>query len=232
MKFQRNRRFLKSAAGAAAIASIGTLSLGGTWALFSAQQTSGDNSFAAGTVTVGPGASSSVVCNVTGMVPGDSSNGFGSLSSALAPCTYRVKYTGSASAYLAVDIQVLAPSTSLPSSAALYDSSATGLQLLVTSGTGVDKLTYLNGTTYRLVDGSNATVAAGSTVSNLLLSTSAAATDDEHEFDVNYALPTLAGNGLQGGSATLKLTFRAVQAGNQSSAGCSAGRQCNTIVWS
>ena len=232
MKFHRNRRFLRTAAAAAAVASIGTLTLGGTWALFSAQQSSGNNSFSAGTVTVGPGSSSSVTCNVTGMVPGDSSSAFGSLSSTLAPCAYRVKYTGSASAYLAVDVEVVAPSAALPSTAALYDSSATGLQLLVTSGAGAGKVTYMNGTTYRLVDGSNATVTAGSTVNNLLLSTLAAATNDEHTFDVNYALPTLAGNGLQGGSATLRLTFHAVQAGNQSSAGCSAGRQCNTIVWS
>ncbi|MEY4031135.1 MAG: hypothetical protein RL573_46, partial [Actinomycetota bacterium] len=39
-------------------------------------------------------------------------------------------------------------------------------------------------------------------------------------------------NSLQGGTASITLTFHAVQAANQSVGSCVAGQQCSTIVWS
>lgn len=228
MKLINNTKFLNSIAGLAAIAAVGTVTIGGAWALFSANESSANNSFAAGTVTVGEGSTASTTCNVTGMMPGDSSAGFGSLNQQLSACAYRVKYTGSASAYLAVDIAIAAPSAALPSSAALYDASTTGLQVQVANGS----TNFMNGTTYKVVDGTNTAVAAGTPVTNLLLSTTPAATDDEFTFDIRYALPTLAPNSLQGGSATVTLTFHAVQSANQSVSGCTAGRQCNALAWS
>lgn len=221
-------RVLNIVASLAAIAAMGTLTIGGAWALFSASETSASNSFVAGTVTVGDGSTASTTCDVTGMMPGDSSAGFGSLNEQLSACAYRVKYTGSAAAYLAVDIAVVAPSAALPSSPGLYDSSATGLQVHVSDGTS----TFMNGTTFKVLSGADTTVAAGTPVTNLLVSTTPAVTDDEFTFDIRYALPTLAPNALQGGSATVTLTFHAVQSANQSSSGCTAGQQCNTITWS
>lgn len=228
MKRTTNAKLLNVIAGLCAIAAVGTISIGGAWALFSAQESSGNNSFVAGTVTVGAGTSASTTCDVTTMMPGDSSEGFGSLSQALSACAYRVKYTGSASAYLAVDIAIAAPSAALPSSAALYTSSATGLQVQVAHGT----TNFMAGTKYKVGDGTETTVSAGTPVTNLLLSTTPAVTDDEFTFDIRYALPTLAPNELQGGSATVTLTFHAVQSANQSASGCTAGQQCNVLTWS
>ncbi|MBM3638955.1 MAG: hypothetical protein FJW98_05910 [Actinobacteria bacterium] len=51
-------------------------------------------------------------------------------------------------------------------------------------------------------------------------------------FNVNYLLPTLAPNALQGGTTSVALTFHAVQSANQPIGSCVAGRQCNSITWS
>lgn len=204
----------------AAIVAAGSLTLGVTMALFSATSTGDTNTFTSGTVEVGPNGASTT-CAVTNMVPGDSSGNWGSGSASLTPCNWKVKYTGSAPAYLAVDILVTAGSTPL------YTGTASGLQLRV----GAGGVTFMDGTSYTKMDGTTATVAAGSAVTNLLLSTSPAATNEAVQFDVNYLLPTAAPNALQGGGATVTLTFHAVQAGNQSTGSCVAGRQCTALVW-
>ena len=210
-----------SMAAVTAIVAAGSLTLGVTMALFSATTTSNTNSFASGTVEVGPNGASTT-CAVTGMVPGDSSTSWGSGSATLTPCNYKVKYTGSAPAYLGVDILVTAGST------VLYNGASTGLQLRVDS-TGA---TFMNGTTYKAMDGSNTSVVAGTSVTNLLVSSTPAAQNDTVQFDVNYALPLAAPNSLQGGSATVTLTFHAVQSANQSIGSCVAGRQCTALTWS
>ena len=157
------------------------------------------------------------------MVPGDSSTGYGTGSQALSQCNYKVKYTGSASAWLAVDIAVNAGSTPL------YTATSDGLQLLVKT-TG--DVTLMNNLTYKNPAGNDTTLAAGAVASNLLISTSPAVTDDAFQFNIDYLLPLLASNATQGGSASVTLTFHAVQSGNQPILSCVAGRQCNTITWS
>lgn len=216
------KRVLMGLGVAAAIAAAGALVIGTTNALYSATESSASNTFNSGTVTVGLG-STSTTCAITNMVPGDSSTGYGTGSQALTQCNYKVKYTGSASAWLAVDIAVNAGSTPL------YTATADGLQLLVKTGTG---LTLMNNTTFKNPAGSDTTLAAGSTASNLLLSTSPAVADDTFQFNIDYLLPLLSPNSTQGGSASITLTFHAVQSGNQPILACVAGRQCNTITWS
>lgn len=209
-----------SLAAITAILAAGSLTLGVTMALFSATTTSDTSTFASGTVEVGPDGASAT-CAVTGMAPGDSSTNWGSGSASLAPCNYKVKYTGSEPAYLAVDILVGAGSTPL------YTATSSGLQLKV----GAGAVTFMNGTSYTQMGGASATVAAGTAVTNLLLSTTAAQTNDAVQFDVNYLLPTLAPNSLQGATASITLTFHAVQAANQSTGTCVAGRQCTALTW-
>ena len=216
------KRVLMGLGVAAAIAAAGALVIGTTNALYSATESSASNTFNSGTVTVGLG-STSTTCAITNMVPGDSSTGYGTGSQALTQCNYKVKYTGSASAWLAVDISVNAGSTPL------YTATADGLQLLVKTGTG---LALMNNTTFKNPAGSDTTLAAGSTASNLLLSTSPAVADDTFQFNIDYLLPLLSPNSTQGGSASITLTFHAVQSGNQPILACVAGRQCNTITWS
>lgn len=219
----RTTRFASSLGSVAlAFAAVSALAVGATMALFSATETSGTNTFAAGTVSVGLG-STSTTCTVTNMMPGDSSANYGSGSASLTPCDYRVKYTGSGAAWLAVDVAVTAGSP------ALYTATSGGLQLRIGVNGGAS---MVSGTTFKTQGGADTTLTAGSTVTNLLVSSVPATTDDLVNFDIDYLLPLLAPNALQGGTATVTLTFHAVQSSNQPIGGCVAGRQCSDITWS
>ncbi len=219
----RTTRFASSLGSVAlAFAAVSALAVGATMALFSATQTSGSNTFAAGTVSVGLG-STSTTCTVTNMMPGDSSANYGSGSASLTPCDYRVKYTGSGAAWLAVDVAVTAGSP------ALFTATSSGLQLKIGVNGGAS---MVSGTTFKTQAGANTTLTAGSPVSNLLVSSVPATTNDLVTFDIDYLLPLIAPNALQGGTTTVTLTFHAVQSSNQPIGGCVAGRQCSDITWS
>ncbi len=215
----------------AGVASVASLTIGATLALFSATETSSSNSFSAGTVSVGLGAASTT-CNIVEMMPGDSSTQYsaGPIVNAVQVngsqnklrCTYNVKYTGSADAYLAVDFALANGST------ALYTGSENGLQIVLKDATR----TYVSNTSFTSLAGTSTTVAAGTPVTNLLINDVPASTDTLVSFTVDYSLPIGAPNLLQGGSASVVLTFHAVQAVNQSLGTCVAGRQCNTLNWS
>jgi spore coat-associated protein N len=225
MRTSMKRRLALGAAAATTVGAVATLVAGFTFGLFSATESSGANTFTAGTVTVGAGSPASVTCTISNMVPGDSSSGASAGSKSDTPCTYNVKYTGSASAWLAVDVAVSNGST------VLYDGTATGLQLYLKDGSS----TYVNGTTFAQQGGTSASLPTGTT-SNLLVSTSPAATNTAVNLSLDYALPAAAGNGYQGGSTTVTLTFHAVQSGNNAlPSGCAAGQQCNAgsgFAWS
>jgi predicted ribosomally synthesized peptide with SipW-like signal peptide len=220
------RRLALGAAAVTAVGAVAALVAGFTFGLFSATESSGANTFTAGTVSVGTGSPASVTCTVTNMVPGDSSAGAATGSKSDSTCTYNVKYTGSANAWLAVDVAVSNGST------ALYDGTANGLQLYLKDGAPT---TYLNGTSYTQQGGGSAALPVGTT-SNLLVSTTAATTGTAVNFSLDYLLPSSAGNSYQGGSATVTLTFHAVQSGNNALPGtCAAGQQCNaggSFAWS
>ena len=222
-KFTRFRSMHRVASrrmgGLLMVVAVGAMALG-TSALFSATESNDPDSFTAGTVTVGLGAAGTT-CNLAGMAPGDSSTGFGSGSASRTPCTYNVKYTGSLPAYVAVDVKVLNGSTSL------FTSDPSGLQFKIGASGGVS---IVDGTQYTNAAGTATSIVAGTSVDNVLVKTSPATTGDEFTFTVDYALPTAAPNALQGGSATVQLTFHAVQSANQTTS-CVAGRQCSTIVW-
>ena len=221
MKTSTARFSMGIGGGLLAIAAMGTLVIGSTLALFSASETSGANAFASGTVTVGLGDTSSVVCNVSGMAPGDSSKAAATGSKTLDSCSYNVKYTGSSTAWLAVNVAVATTGTNL------YTAGANGLQFYVAAGS----TKIMNGTTYKILDGTDTNVVSGSTVEHILISKTAATTNTAVSFDIDYLLPLLAPNALQGGNTTITLTFRAVQSANQPIGVCEAGRQCNTITW-
>src|SRR5437868_3763208 len=135
MRTSMKRRLALGAAAANTVGAVATLVVGFTFGLFSATQSSGANTFTAGTVTVGAGTPASVTCTISSMVPGDSSSGASAGSKAGTPCSYNVKYTGSASAWLAVDVAVSNGGT------VLYDGTATGLQLYLAGGS----TSYVNG---------------------------------------------------------------------------------------
>jgi spore coat-associated protein N len=232
MRMSVKKRIALGAGVAATLAAVGTLVAGLTFGLFSASGSSSSNSFTAGTVTVGTGTPASVTCNLTNIVPGDSSSGAPIGNKAGTPCTYNVKYTGSVSAWLAVDVTIGNGST------ALYDGTATGLQLYMKDGTPTTYLTSTAptaGTTFTKQGGTVQSLPTGAT-SNLLVSTTAATTNTAVNFTLDYAVPVASGNSYQGGSATVTLTFHAVQSSNNAlPAGCAAGQQCNAgsgFAWS
>ena len=236
MNKSAKKRLAIIGAAAATIGAAGTLAGGLTFGLFSASGSSGSNTFTSGTVSIGTGTGTSVTCNITNMVPGDSSSGAPIGGRADTPCTYNVNYTGTASAYLAVDVAV-----NNVGSPALYDGSATGLQLYLTDGSSTTYLTSTaptGGTTFTAegTPGAPASLLPSVPAANLLVSPVATTTTTAVSFTLNYAVPIATGNTYQGGSATVKLTFHAVQASNQVIPGdCAAGHQCNgtaTFVWS
>lgn len=203
------------------LAAVGTLTLGTTAALFSDSEAGASNTFTAGSVTVAPGSTPSVVCNVADMMPGDSSTGYDVGSDDKTPCTFTVEYTGSSPAWLGVDVSVQGGTPSL------FSGTATGLQFKIASGS----VNIVDGVSYKNAAGVSTTVVPGTPVERILVSGAPAAQGDDVTFDIDYLLPLLADNSLQGGSSTLVLTFRAVQSANQPLGSCIAGRQCTSIVW-
>ncbi len=226
------RRLALAGAATAIIGSAATLVAGFTFGLFSASEASGANTFTAGTVSVGLGTPASVTCTITNMVPGDSSAGAPIGSKAQTTCTYNVKYTGSVTAWLAVDVNVTNGGT------ALYDGTATGLQLYLKDATPTTYVTSTAptaGTTFTQQGGTSASLPTGPTA-NLLVSSTAAAANTAVSYLLDYALPIASGNVYQAGSTTVTLTFHAVQAGNNPLPGaCASGQQCNAgggFAWS
>lgn len=217
-----NKSMFSIGGGLLALAAAGALTIGATMSLFSASASSSANSFATGTVAIGLGDSASVTCNVTEMSPGDSSTGSATGSKTLDACTYNVKYTGSLPAWLAVDVAVNSTGTNL------YTAGATGLQFYVKNGS----TSVIDGVNYKTVGGTNTPVTSGVAVQNVLLNDTPVQGPNARSFDINYLLPLLAANALQGGSTSIQLTFHAVQSANQPIGSCVAGRQCNTITWS
>ena len=164
MKRAVKRRLALAGAIVATLGAVGTLVGGFSFGLFSSTGTSGANTFTAGTVTVGAGTPASVTCTIASMLPGDSSAGAPIGGKADTTCTYNVKYTGSASAWLGVDVTVTNGST------ALYDGSATG----VTSGLSASSSSSGNSFAASTVTLDNSSV-ANCPVSGLLPNGSAAA---------------------------------------------------------
>lgn len=207
--------------GLAAIGAVGVLTLGATLSLFSDSDTSATNTFVAGTVQVGPNGASTT-CTVGQIMPGDSSSSFGSGSQAMTPCTYNVVYTGTAAAWLAVDVLINGAAPNL------FTGSSSGLQYRVRAD-GVTSI--VNGTTFANASGTATSIVSGTAVTNILVNDTPAITNDTLQFDIDYLLPLLAPNTLQGGTAEITLTFHAVQSANQPIGSCQAGRQCLDITW-
>jgi hypothetical protein len=218
------RRLALAAAAMATLGAAGGLLGSSSLALFSGTEAGSGNTFTAGTVTVGLGTGTSVTCTVSNMNPGDSSAGAPIGSKADSSCVWYVKYTGNVSAWLGVDVNITNGST------ALYDGTANGLQLYLKDANSTTYLTSTAptaGTTYKNSGGTATSLPTGTTA-DLLVSTTAATSGTAATFTLDYALPIASGNTYQGGSATVTLTFHAVQSTDQTlpSACTYAGYQC------
>lgn len=222
MKINMKKSVVTTLAVLSAFAALGVVSVGATNAIFGGTKTGSTDTFAAGTVSVGAGTPTTVNCAVATMMPGDSSAGFGSGSAALTKCSYKVKYTGTSGAWLAVDAAITGGTPSL------FTGMETGLQFKV-SVNGATAM--INGTTYKTIAGVDTAIVAGTPVTNLLVSTTQAAIDSEYSIDIEYALPLAAPNSLQGGTASVALTFKAAQSANNPIGACVANQQCSTVTW-
>lgn len=168
---------------------LGALVAGTSYAFFSSTATSQDNTFTAGTMSL---TDSADTCTIGPMQPGDSHS-----------CTYQVTYNsndGNLNAWIGLDVAttgtagpVVTPNGSQSSygGTPLWSANdANGLQLSVTDS-------YNN--TFHL----NAT--------DQVVGSSAVAPGWTDTFTVTGSLPDSAGNGYEGGSATVSLTAHAVQ---------------------
>lgn len=231
MKKVRLRKAAFAMGVAASVAALITFALGTTTALFSDSEAGADNTFNSGTVTVAPGSSASAVCTITELMPGDSSTNFvgagalGNGNNELTPCDFKVKYTGSASAWLAVDVVITGGTTTL------YTGTDGGFQSLIGVDNGVNIVNVVNGITYKNAAGVDTTLSSGVAATDILVNATPAVTNEAFTFDIDYALPIAAANALQGGSVTVKLTFHAVQSANQPINGCVEGQRCTGITW-
>jgi signal peptidase I len=208
--------------GIAVVAASGTL-VGTTLGLFTSTPGAEANTFSAGTVVLAGNAAGA--CNVTGLMPGDSP----------AACTFVATYTGTASAYLGLDvlIQTQAGSGGGP----LYTPPAvnTALTVAITDNQGTP-VTY---TVPTVATACPVGAPGGSTcyaLNNQLVRTTPFAATTAVTFSTAVTLPLAAGNSTQGAAAQVILTAHAVQSKNQTlPVGCTAGAVCapnGSFSWS
>jgi len=223
------KRLLLGAGVLGTVGAVATLAAGVTFGLFSA--TTGPttaSTFAAGTVSLTSDATGH--CTVSKMVPGDATAGWVAENTTGAvntdntasevACTLAVTYTGSAKAYLGVDLAITGTGNG---GNGLYDSTPTGLQFYIHDTSGA---TYANGDPFVAVGGS-------ASASNLLVSTTPFATGGIDTITVDYFLPNGAGNSYQSATSSLTMTVHAVQSSHNPEGGTVSlqGAPTTDISW-
>lgn len=163
---------------------------------------------------------------MTDMAPGDSP----------AACTLGLTYSGSLSAYLAVDVLVETQAGS--GGTTLYDpGGSNGLAVTITDNQGTPVTYTMPTTSTTCPEGAP----GGSTcyeLDNELLGTSAYTSGTSDTMSTSVSLPLAAGNGFQGGAAQVILTGHAVQSKNNAlacTATPTAGKSCTpsgSFAWS
>ena len=204
------RKLLLTAGGVATIGAVTSLVSGVTFGLFSSSQTSGGDSFTAGTVTLTN--SAEVDCTISGLMPGDASTGWSSPGSDPA-CTLTAAYAGN-SAYEAIDITVATKAGS--GGAALFGDNSTGLNIRVTDNQGTPVTYSVPTLEAKTGTGCPTGYTTGYTcysMSNEILA-AAGATVASDKFTVQYSLPSATDNTYQGGVAVVVLNVHAVQTAN------------------
>jgi hypothetical protein len=200
--------------GTAAVVTAGAAAVGTTLGLFTSTPAAGSNGFTAGTVALASNAGGA--CNVSGLMPGDTP----------APCTYVATYTGSASAYLGLDVLIQTQAGS--GGGLLYNPPASNNALTVAvTDDQATPVTYTVPTATVTCPG---TAPAGSTcyqLTNLLVRTTPVTTSTAVTFSTAVTLPLAAGNSTQGAAAQIILTAHAVQSKNQTlPVACTVGAVC------
>jgi len=188
--------------------------------------------------------------------PGDASPDFGSAGSLSgSACSFPFTYTGSVPAYLGLDVSYTSTPGPQPGAVGLYNPTdpANSLELQVTDGNAQtlkdSETDILSGDTTDASDyntytsgspGTFALTQLGSTgVKDILLKAPSGGpiypflTNGADTLYVDWKLPSTAGNAYQGSKVTLTFTVHAVQAANNSAAGCWEDAVCSTpLSWS
>ena len=213
------RRFILRAIVAVAVIAVLLGAVQVVLARFAATRSSTTSSFSSGTVTLTSNASGA--CAVTGMLPGATPS----------PCTLTATYSGSAPAYMALD--VLIETQAGNGGTALYNpsDSAHDLQVAISSSNP----TVAAYTVPTVATTCPAGAPAGSTcyeLDNELVKTSAFSSTSTVTFTTTVSLPASTTTGYRGGAAQVILKAHAAQSGNNSAAGCTAGQTCSAVHWS
>lgn len=214
------KRPLVAALLAAFLSFAAVLAAGVAFARFSGTQQSQTNSFSSGTVSLS--SSTTGHCTVSNMLPGASPS----------PCTMTASYTGSAPAYMAVN--VLIETQAGNGGTKLYNpTDATHHIQVAISSTSPSVAAYTVPATVTTCPGG---APAGSTcyeVDNQLVSTTAfTSSSPTVTFTTTASLPSGTTTGYRGGSAQIILTAHAAQSANNTATGCTAGAACSAVHWS
>jgi len=194
-------RSLKTAAALAMLGSAAAFVGGATFGLYSSKPSAETNSFTAGTVTLTNNVTGA--CTTTNMAPGDSP----------AACTLGLTYSGSLSAYLAVDVVIETQAGTGGTNLYNPPGSNNGLTVSITDNQGTP-VTYPVPTTATTCPGGAPGGSACYELDNELLGTSAYTNGATDTISTSVTLPLAAGNGYQGGAAQVILTAHAVQSKN------------------
>ena len=219
------KRLLLAAGSVATLTAAVVFAASATFGLFSATTTSSTNTFSAANVTLGTTAGGT--CTVSALLPGASGP----------TCTLQATYSGTASAYLGLDV-LIATKAQSPGTLPLFNpgDSTNDLQIHVTSTS--PSVTYFTpSTTVPAGVACNTIVGSGYDSSytcyqltDLLVSqTPFTNASSPVTFSTTASLPSTSGTGYQGGVANIVLRAHAVQAGhNGSTSTCTAGDECDS----
>lgn len=192
-------RLLTGASMVMAALALTVAAAGFTLGRFNGTETSRTNSLAAGTVTLSNSAIAN--CPVTGLLPDNTTS----------TCTFTASYSGSASAYLAVNVLIETRAGS--GGTQLYNPGDASNDLQVTMTSSSPTVTYTVPTTATTCPLGAPSGSSCYELDNELVSTSAVSSASV-TFSIAGKLPTGSATGYQGGSAQIILATHAVQARN------------------
>ena len=217
----RRRHLLRNAGVVGVVACVMLGSVHVVLARFSTTRSSATSTVAAGTVTLGTNVSGA--CGVTNMLPGASPT----------PCTLTATYSGSAPAYVAVD--VLIETQAGNGGTALYNPADSAHDLQVAVSSSPPAVSYTRPTVLTTCPTGAPGGSSCYELDNELLSltpTAAAPPNTTVTFTTTVSLPATTTTGYRGGAAQIILTVHATQSGNNSASGCTAGQSCASVRWS
>jgi hypothetical protein len=220
------RRLLTAASTLLTLVAVSSLTAVTSFGLFSADAGTQTASYAAGTVTFAPGSPTS--CTFTGLLPGGSSQ----------TCQVTVTYTGTAPAWLSVDVFVATQPGPQVGAENLYSPFASDHPMVLSVTTASPSATFALPSSIVSCpsagpDGNNYSTFATCYEINDVLANTASVISGSSTFTISASLPANSNTAYQNGTAVVVIRPHAVQSGNNGNTGsCAAGAVCPGISWS